>query len=388
MKAIKDIKYYEMLNKLRKDLINNLNLSFTGSSPPEIFIGEFNYPNVYTGILSPAVHNDSSSILSSPEEWFKARLTEKEILLNRASLIYSRFTSNIKQSSRLLSTMQEVSMAKKPVDIDFELKKKPSFAFKLDSFHKPIFNPAPLAKAVPEGNTQIEKRVDCMVSDYGMKANDAVIDLYTNGISISNINRILSAGLLGIKNKRKLVPTKWSITCVDDIISKNLIEKIKQYPWINNYFVFNSEYLGNHYEILLMPRQFGFEVIEAKYNPNPKLISFWQDSESHLGRKSYASSVTGAYYANRIAISSYLDSIRRQASILVLREVKNYEIPCGVGILREATKYAMNKNPSSFNNISSAFNDMKSRLSIPISMFLEKSILLREISSQKTLQQF
>ena len=80
MKAIKDIKYYEMLNKLRKDLINNMNLSFTGSSPPEIFIGEFNYPNVYTGILSPAVHNDSSSILSSPEEWFKARLTEKDLL--------------------------------------------------------------------------------------------------------------------------------------------------------------------------------------------------------------------------------------------------------------------------------------------------------------------
>ena len=39
---------------------------FSGSSPPEIFIGKWNYPNVYVGILSPETHVDTKDF-SSPE---------------------------------------------------------------------------------------------------------------------------------------------------------------------------------------------------------------------------------------------------------------------------------------------------------------------------------
>ena len=39
---------------------------FSGSSPPEIFVGRWNYPNVYTGILSPE-ESGNMQILSSAE---------------------------------------------------------------------------------------------------------------------------------------------------------------------------------------------------------------------------------------------------------------------------------------------------------------------------------
>jgi len=388
MKIEKDSKYYEALNKIRGDLLKNISLNFTGSSPPEIFVGEFNYPNVFTGILSPAKHDEYSYRLSDPEEWFKARLNERDILLNRASMVYSRFVSNIKYGNKLTNVMQEVSMAKKPVDVNFELKKKPGLSFKLDNFHKPIFNPAPLKKAVLEENPKVEKRVEYIVGDNDMKANDAILDLYQHNFTASNINKLLSAGLLGINIQRKLVPTKWSITAVDDLISKSLIEKIKHYNAINEYLVFYDEYLGNHYEILLMPRHFSFEVIEAKYNSNSNMIQFWQDYESHNKRKTYAASVTGAYYSNRLGICEHLDKIKMQASILVLREVKDYEIPCGVGILREVTRNAMRKQPLKFNDFKSAAENIKSRLKIPANMFFDKSILLKEIREQKTLSNF
>mgnify|MGYP001578485567 CR=1 FL=1 len=388
MRIEKDSKYYEILNNIRNEVLKNMSLNFTGSSPPEIFVGEFNYPNVYSGVLSPVKHDEYSYKLSSPEEWFKARLNEKDILLCRASMIYSRFISNVRLKNKLTDVMQEVSMAKKPVDVSFELKKKPKLSFKLDEFHRPIFNPAPLKKAVLEENPSVDKRVEYVSSDYDLRAKDGILDLYKHNLGITNINKLLSAGLLGVNVQRKLVPTKWAITCVDDIISGNLIKKIKDYQWINEYLVFHDEYLGNHYEILLMPRQFSFEVIEAKYNQNLSMVDFWQDYESHDKRKTYAASVTGAYYSNKLSIAEHLERIKRQASVLILREVRDYQMPCGVGVLREVTRSAMNKKPCVFNDLKSAVEDMKTRLKMPINMFLGKSDLLKEMREQVTLNRF
>ena len=50
--------------------------NFSGSSPPEIFIGRYNYPNVYVGILSPNQLGDTS-LLSSQEIWHEKMMLMK-----------------------------------------------------------------------------------------------------------------------------------------------------------------------------------------------------------------------------------------------------------------------------------------------------------------------
>ena len=49
-----------------------------------------------------------------------------------------------------------------------------------------------------------------------MLANEAVLNLYDAGVEISKIQKCFSIGMMG--KKRKLTPTKWSITATDDII--------------------------------------------------------------------------------------------------------------------------------------------------------------------------
>ena len=177
------------------------------------------------------------------------------------------------------------------------------------------------------------------------------------------------------------------------MISKELVSKIKEFQWINEYRLFHDEYLGNHYEILLMPRQWSFEVIEAKLpgsvwnkGKNPY---FCQDSENYYGRKKYAENVTGAYYANRLAAAEYLGRIRRQASVLVFRESrKEYFAPCGVGILREVSRSAMQKRHESFATLKEAINAMQARLHLPVSNFSSRSRLLSEVKQQRTLIDF
>ncbi|MBU2637905.1 MAG: Nre family DNA repair protein [Nanoarchaeota archaeon] len=382
-----------ILQKFREAL-PKVNLDFNGSSPPDVFVGQYNYPNVFAGILAPAQHDDTANKLSAPEEWFKERLGVHDILQRRGSMIYSRFTSNVKsRNEKLKETMQEISMAQKPCDMEFHLAKKPSLSMELNNYAAPIGNPAPLLKAEITENPFIPRKVDAIVSDNGLKATEAVKDLYKHDFTVTSMVKLLTSGLLGCKLERRMVPTRWAITAVDDMVSKQVLQKVKDYPWINEYRVYHDEYVGNHYEIILLPRQWSFEVIEAKmpgscWNSGMEIF-FMKDNEGYFGRKTYASEVTGAYYSCRLAIAEHLRLIKRQASALILREVRDeYFAPCGVGILRETVRNAMSKKPELFNTVEEALKAASTRMKIPVNKFTEASTLLKEAKQQKTLFAF
>ena len=64
-----------------------------------------------------------------------------------------------------------------------------------------------------------------------MVASVALSELYSAGIGVDHISRMLSLGLLG--KKRKLVPTRWSITASDELIAKELKEAVLDKPQVN-----------------------------------------------------------------------------------------------------------------------------------------------------------
>jgi hypothetical protein len=354
---------------------------FSGSSPPEIFVGRWDYPNVYTGILSPVEYGETK-VFSSPELWHERRLQIPEILDFRKKLIYGRVKSNIKKSTdkKFQQTFNEIAMTSKSIATEFKLKKSILRNEERESSVPLIKNAAALESVRLEENSKIENKVDYLVNDTNLKSKEAIIELDKAKIDTSTIIKILSAGLLGLAKNRKLVPTRWSITAVDDNLSKNRLKKIRYYPQISEIELFNAEYVGNHYEILLLPEEFGFEVIEISL----RNMGVWQDYETFFGRKDYASSVTGAYYANRLALTEYLEKNKKQARCLIFRQVsEEYYAPLGVGILRQITREAFSKTPEKFTSLNEALKKVQSRIKIPISNYTEKSILLKNYGKQK-----
>lgn len=379
-----------VLQKL-KEFSPKITDEFSGSSPPEIFIGRYNYPKVNVGILSPAEFGDTTD-KSMVEEWFRKKMSIPQIFAARSSMIYSRFKSAIKFSSkdRNFQTMQEVAMASKPTDMEFKLDKKPMMKSKLDNIMPMIGNPALLKKAIFQENVKIEKKVDYLVNDTDSKASNSMQELHKSKIPTSSIIKILSAGLLGKKNQRKLVPTRWSITATDNNLSNNLLKDIRHFSTINDFRLFHGEYLDNHYEILMIPQQFSYEVIEAKipgsiWNPHQDL-RIMKDYESYFGRKEYAFDVTGGYYAVRLPVTEYLYKINRQASVFVMREVRpGYNLPCGVGILREITRDALSKKHESFADLNSTLEAAQQRMTIKTNEFTKHSRLIKEVKRQRKL---
>ena len=366
-----------------------------GSSPPEIFVGRWNYPNVYTGILAPEEYGNTE-LLSSHEKWHHLKLSIPEITSLRSRLIYGRTQQHIKHKSEtaisginnsksITKVMQEVAMTHKSTATEMILKKPIQTEHKQDNSTPIISRAASIQSAKLQENAPVKPKIDYLVNDSSVKSTHAIQELYNANIPASNIMKLLSAGLLGLKSSRKLVPTRWSITAVDSTLSNQKLEKIKFYQELSEIQLFNSNYLGNHYHFLLLPSMFSFEVIEISLGKG----GVWQDYESNFSRKKYASSVTGAYYANRLALVEYLEKIKRQCACLVIREIRpEYNVPLGVGILRETSREAFAKSPQIFNTLKEAFDTIQANLRQPIENYLSKSQLLKNYGKQSRLTEF
>lgn len=366
-----------------------------GSSPPSFFVGHQKYPNVLAGPMIPPITGEDSAILDDVDRrWFGK--TIEEIVNYRVMLIRTSFRVNVKKNyeNRLLATGQEIAMSAKPVEAEAVLEKEPKIRIDFDSHSQPMGSTAPVKNISLVSEPFVPRRVDSIVSDTDMKAVDAVAELYYNGFSVNYIHRLLSSGLLGVSKNRKLVPTRWSITATDDVSSKVLVEEIKDYPQLGEYLVFRENYLDNHFLILMIPRAWSFEQLEAWYPGSVWLAKGYepvivQDHEFCTGRKSYASRVAGAYYAARLAVAEYLSRIRRQASIIVFREVHpGYLLPLGVWVIRETVRSAVRKNPLKFTSLEESIQYIKNNLRIPWKRWEKVSQLLKFFSAQKTIDSF
>ena len=373
------------------NLAPKLKLHFSGKSSPEIFVGRAGYPHINSGILAPMGESNLSNFVTA-KEWSANNFSIENILHVRSQLIYGKSVMDIKSPSKLKKIVQELALSTKPVSTEFFLKRKPQLEFTPDDVFRPITNPAPVKKVVLEENPWVPKKVDYLASDYDVKASTAVTELHKAGIGIEHLQRMLSVGLLGVKAGRKMVPTRWSITATDDIISKQQLKKIRDYPEINQIKVFSGNFLGNYIEVLLLPGRFSFEALEVWLSENFYAggeTHFSQDYEGFFGRKSYASNVTGGYYAMRFPLTEYLEKIKRQATALIVREIRpEYYAPLGVGIVRETTRRAFSGPAKTFNSIGEALTDVQSRIRIPVSNIKEKSLILREYGKQKSLKGF
>lgn len=373
------MKYWKKTIETTKD--------FTGTSPPSIFVGHTFYPRVYVGILSPPSQVENAEVLDSPEIWFKSKATINQIIEQRGQMVYSRFTSNVKSGKgKLVDVTRELSMAKKATDVEVELKKNPTFRMYTEQWSAPIGNPAPILSATLTENPRVERRVDYLVSDVDIRANRAISALYNYGLQVSRIQRIFSAGLLGVQFQRKFVPTRWGITAVDDILGKQLRERVKTYQEIGEIHVFESNYIGNYYFVLCLPSSYQFELVEIWHMQGKTVIG--SDYEGYWGRKDYAEQTGGAFYSARLAAVEFLEKIRRQASILVVREIRSdYFAPVGIWQLRESVRDAFTKDPVKFNSIEEAVNYIKMRTATR-EKWLEKSKLLKNLKMQKRLTDF
>lgn len=383
-----------ILERLRAfEAMPSIKDSLFGESPPSVFVGRMGYPVVRMGPLVPAITDPSPVNFDNPASW--ADLTIEDVIGMRASLVRSSSGFNVKdayaidaRNSRILSMTQEIARAKKPVETEVWFLKPPRADLKFDGILTPMGPSGTIDKLAITSNPSVERKVEYITSDTDITASIAVNELYRANIPVYQIMRLFSVGLLG--EKRKLVPTRWSITATDDILGKHLIERIRDYPEINEIEVYSHTHFENHFEIILLPAIFAFEVVEI-WMPR----SFWAekgaieaDREGYKGRRGY-SRLGGGYYAARLGLLEQLESRRRQATAIIIREINpSYWAPLGVWVVREGVRETLRKKPGLFTDPLDALNHAASRIKTPVAEWRNELKLFDTARHQRTLASF
>jgi len=380
-----------------KDIRNISKLD--SNSPPSVFIGsKLKYPLVNVGILSPLEKEDNAWVYDDAKYWAENNFQIDDVLKLRNNLLNSRFQSTVhdsKTNKNFIQMAQEIAIASQPVDLEIELKNKVDIRRNKDRVLTPHGMNASLKKAKITSNVKVPRQVDKVMNDE-IKATEGIENLYKFGFNEYTLSKILSVGVLGLKKNKKLVPTRWSITATDDTLGKILLKKVRNYQQIENCDLFYGEFLGNQYIIMLFPGIWTYELFElyfpnSSWNPSSE-IKASTDYEDYHGRKEYASATAGGYYASRLPIIEYLNSIKRQASVLVIRiETPSYWAGLGVWVVRESVKKALNKKISFSDEKEfkeSALKIGKIKYNFDYSQILERSKLLKEKKEQKLLKDF
>jgi hypothetical protein len=363
-----------------------------GASPPSVFIGRIGYPNVYVGPLVPPVFEDTS-LFDLPEQWFGKSIDE--IVGFRSLLIRGKHRVNVQEfmsAGKIVDQTRELALADNSVEMELNLTKKPRGSIFMDDNVQP-FGPSAPIRDLSVGNARFDQHVEKAYYDTDLKATLAVKELYSRGVLVSKIQKAFSVGAFGIEKKRRLVPTRWSITAVDDIISKSLVDQVKGFPEINEYRVYESVYLDNVFEVLMIPAKWSYESMEAWYpgttwNPNGSNIIIYSDNEGNTGRSTYAQ-IGGCYYSARLAVCEQLVKERRQATVIVLREARpGYIMPIGVWQVRENVRNAMRQKPFVFRNLGDSLHHIEGRFEIPMQQWMIQGTFLRKALFQKRLSDF
>ena len=364
----------------------------SGVSPPSVFIGRIGYPHVYAGPLVPPV-NEDTSLYDLPELWFGR--TIDEIVGFRSLLVRGKHRVHVQkfeQAGKIVEQTRELALAEHSVDMELNLTKKPRGFLFMDDDVQP-FGPSAPIRDLRVGNARFDDRIEKAYRDTDLKSTQAVLEIYSRGVMVSKIQKAFSVGAFGLEKNRRLVPTRWSITAVDDIISKNLMEKVKAYPEINEYRVYESYYLDNIFEILMIPSAWSYESMEAWYpgtvwNPNGKNTVIFSDYEGNDGRTTYAQ-IGGCYYSARLAVCEQLVKERRQATVIVLREARpGYIMPVGVWQVRENVRNAMRQKPLLFNTLGESLRFISGRFEIPLRRWVLQSELLKNALFKKRITDF
>ena len=367
--------------------------TLVGSTAPSVFVGRSEYPRVSAGLLAPVGDEDDAADYVTTGAWYEQGYGIDDVFERRTGLLNSTRRSSVDAHDvwdGFVGTQREVAIADRPVDVELGLEDRPGFD--LDGSLEDIAAPrgprvgADTARVTE--NPSVPRAIEKTLSDDDWRATGAMTYLYRRGFDVYEINNVLSVGALGRGENRRLVPTRWSITAVDDTVGQYLRGTIRNAPTIGQTSVWHAEYMGNEYWVVAAPGEWEFELLELKapgsiWNPDPEgQLYMAADSEGYEGRTEYVEETSGAYYAARLGVLEALAERDRQAKVFVIRHAtEGYWAPVGVWQIRESIRDAVAGEAAVAESFHGAVRELLPQLPVSMADLRRKSTLAAGIQS-------
>ena len=362
-----------------------------GDTPPSALVGERGYPSVKVYfMIPPGERGERAAYYEDPAGW-ASRGTPLDVILKlRSGLVSAALGVDARKPHENLyqSELGPASLSERPVDSEAVLSRPPTPRLSFNGYTKPIGPTAPAERIEVQGSPKLHPRLESLIWD-DVKAETAVKELADAGVDVYKIHRAMSLGFLGRLRSRRLVPTRWAITAVDEALSRYWREKLRDKPWLDRVEVYTAEYLGNIFTIILLPGAGRMEWIEAwhpkgLWTGSTSKPVFWRVEEDALGRKTEED---GGFSAAKEAVLRRLVLRGRRADVVIIREIlPSYYAPVGNWHIRETVAKALESGPIMVNPGKDELGGVVSNIHrLPPDELIGRSRLLKP---RKTLEDF
>ncbi len=356
----------------------------TAFTPPGIIVEAAKYPLMSVGILASTDAQEYLSIFDHPESW--TGLNRETILSMRRELY--RFTVPINaramKSSDFLEVLQTIALSVSPVAIEVETANLPP-----RDLH-PLGGQLPASPAVEIQSIEIVSepeisRVAQRITQLDIPASESSWKLLDYDYSLDQVARLMSVGLLGRTNSRRLVPTRGAYKAViDAYINRSLIELIEK-PMASSYRICTSELLGENFTILIQPGEPRVDYL--------RIARTQKGLESGASLERLRNAVTDpktSIFADHARFSAYENFVQhKENSHMTIfhyaRSNKNNIL--GPWVVRAGVKAALESNPIELDDRENSLMVLESLLSPSLAVWTERDTLLDSFSgSFKTVE--
>ncbi len=359
-----------ILERFRSNIRASLSLrglNLEGSTPPTVVVGEFGYPKVPVMLgIPPSIKGLLARGYDDPIGWWGV-VGLDEIIRRRSYLVSPVVRVDVKDFERLYEAELSVAAASlRPVESEARLKKPPIPKLTFKPGLSPVGPSAEVREIRVVGNATLPPKLEKLIWD-DVSAQDGVVELYMSGVDVYSIIRSFSVGLLGRLRNRKLVPTRWAITAVDRALANYFLRKIRFCDTVSRVELYENEYLGNKFKIILYPGRPLIEWIEV-WHPMSVFTAAAEapvivyNKSTPTGK---TSTIDGGFDAAKVAVLEYLERIRRKASVIIVREVTpEYYASVGNWHIRETVRRSFMRPPKRFGSLEEAVDEALQSLSI------------------------
>ncbi len=316
--------------------------SLTVYSPPGLFIETFKFPILTAGVLASPESSEWLSIFDHPESW---RGLERDAIFGMREKLF-RFVlpvdSRKMEPSKTVKVLQTLALSVSPIALEVQLDGM------LAPELQPIRGLLPCGPVINVDSIEIAaepeiSNVAHRITQMDISASEAIWSLLNYDYTIDQIARLMSVGLLGHFNHRRMMPLRSAYKAtMDSIISRSIIELADCHRAVESKIQMATLY-GESFTVLSIPGEPRVDYLRMEKKP-AELICTSSLEDLHCP----TTDITTAVHSDYARFSAYTTMVaHKESSHLVIfhfsRNAKSNSL--GPWISRAGVKEALLSTP-------------------------------------------
>lgn len=351
-------------------------------SPPGLFLSTARYPILLAGVLASTQPSEYLSIYDHSEAW---RGLEREAILSMRRNLYRLVLpvdARQMQPSKTVELLQIMALSVSPVALEAETPSLPPRTLQSVGGMLPCGPSVTVSKLSIVSEPEISKVAE-IISQKDIPSSEAINKLFEYDYSLDQVARLISVGLLGRLQSRRLVPLRGAYKAAIDSFVNGVIMDLMDRPKSTPSRIHLSTFYGDTITILVLPGEPRVDYLRMEKDERGFRVGTSYEAP-RIGSSDSKTSV----YADHARFSAYehLSKKNEASHVTIFHHSRNRRNDLlGPWLVRAGVREALQSNSIEFDSPENAFNVLESILSPGLGLWNKAACLKEELGlTQRT----